>query len=194
VTLEQADTLAPARSGRWRIVHNGDGTLSTIQWNTNSNSWGVAKSQKNIPHTTTPEKGLIPLELWKHEKIHGRDAYSSLHFGNEITEIRNGKPMGTAADPFPIKSAEDMDIATSVMDGDHTGAQGEAGNAKRAHIVFTGHLEGLPPVTLEAEEGGTRRGLTKEGKEWTQRMGSAYGYFKGGHPDGDGQAPRTASP
>jgi hypothetical protein len=32
-------------------------------------------------------------------------------------------------------------------------------------------------ITLEAEEGGFRRGLTKKGKEWTQRTGSAYGYF-----------------
>ena len=37
MTPEQADALAPAQSGRWRIIHNGDGTLTTIHWNIKAN-------------------------------------------------------------------------------------------------------------------------------------------------------------
>jgi hypothetical protein len=78
-----------------------------IHWNTKENRWGVSKSQKNIPHTTTPQKGLIP-ELWGHQKIHGRDAYGSLHFGNEITDVKTGRPgTGTAADPVRERTEED---------------------------------------------------------------------------------------
>ena len=88
---------------------------------------------------------------------------------------------GTREDPIPVRTADDVQRAEQVIDQDHTHEQGEANNVQRAHVTW----EDIP-ITLEAPEGGVRRGLTPEGERWQSRMGAAYGYIKGTE-GGDGQ-------
>jgi hypothetical protein len=40
--------------------------------------------------------GLTPLEVWGQETIHGQDAYRTVHFGNEITDVRGTLPEAPA--------------------------------------------------------------------------------------------------
>jgi hypothetical protein len=77
--------------GTSRIVDHGDGTLSVATQNPDGR-WGIAPSQRNIPYETTPRVGLLPLEVWGQETIHGQDAYRTVHFGNEITDVRGTLP------------------------------------------------------------------------------------------------------
>lgn len=85
---EDARRLAQPQ-GKWRFVfHNMAKRISLATPADNDpNNWGISPSQRDVPFETTPQVGMVPLELWKGEGLKGRKAYSSAHFGNEITEI-----------------------------------------------------------------------------------------------------------
>lgn len=53
-------------------------------------------------------------------------------------------------------------------------AQLEAGNYKKTHKV----IQGLR-ITVENPKGSVRRGVDRDGHEWTTKMYCAYGYVKG---------------
>ena len=82
---EEAQRLAPPQ-GPWRMVDHGDGTVSLATPNAEGR-WGIAPSQRNVPVTTKPEVGRVPLELWKQETGQGATTYGQAHFGNEIVEV-----------------------------------------------------------------------------------------------------------
>lgn len=89
ITPDQASALATPQ-GSWRMFEHENGTVSLISPNKNG-GWGASPSAKNIPVVTTPQKGLIPLELWKPDpEVKGPKgtAYRRIHFGNEITDIQ----------------------------------------------------------------------------------------------------------
>lgn len=88
LTVDNARALAPTE-GRWLIVDHGDGTLSLATQNADG-GWGIAPSARNIPFTTKPEKGLIPLEVWNAKRFGDADAFNKAHFGNEIIELARG--------------------------------------------------------------------------------------------------------
>lgn len=97
LTPDQASALATPQ-GSWRLFAHEDGTVSLISPNKNG-GWGVSPSAKNVPVSTTPQKGLIPLELWRPDpEVKGPKgtAYRRIHFGNEITDIREAPPRNLA--------------------------------------------------------------------------------------------------
>jgi hypothetical protein len=88
LTDENAANLAPPASARWRILDNGDGTISLITQREDGR-WGVAPSQRNVPVESGPATGLIPFEVWGAEKMGRSQVYKVLHPGNPIIEMRS---------------------------------------------------------------------------------------------------------
>lgn len=71
------------------IIKDGKATLLT--WNHKENRWGAAPSGRDVQIHDKPSVGMSPLELWKKtDDIPGHEAYSSMHAGNEITEMLDG--------------------------------------------------------------------------------------------------------
>lgn len=95
ISSDAARALAPPAEGSFRIVDHGNGKISLSTKNKNG-TWGIAPSAKEIPYSTTPSKGSTPLEVWGKEQIYNRDAYKTIHFGNEITEV------GTSVNPNAV--------------------------------------------------------------------------------------------
>lgn len=90
LTNEQAQALAPAQ-GKWRIIDHENGMLSTAMYNEsgpNKGKYGISPEANNVKYSTSPTKGLIPLELWKVGETYGKKSFSELHFGNEIVGIK----------------------------------------------------------------------------------------------------------
>lgn len=67
-----------------------------------------------------------------------------------------------------------LDDAARDVNPEPTLPQKEAGNYKKGHINVSG-LE----ISIETPEGGTRRGVDRTGKAWSQQMTSHYGYIRG---------------
>lgn len=87
MTQEQANAIAPT-DGQWRIAdHNGQLSLIT---RTHEKPWGRSPSASDIPYSTTPKEGLIPVEFWNGKRLQGQDTWGKVHFGNEITAIDTG--------------------------------------------------------------------------------------------------------
>lgn len=101
---EVARNLAPPTSG-WRMYHHNDGTVSLLT--EYKGQWGISPGQRQLPVSTRPEKGLIPLELWDVQDIGRRDgkAYKRIHFGNEIVSITPNKPKARVRTPEETKQA-----------------------------------------------------------------------------------------
>lgn len=94
------------------------------------------------------------------------------------------KREGTREAPIEPETAEDIAAAAGVADPDHTHAQGEANNAQRGHMRWSG-LD----ITIEAAKGGMRRGTAPDGTPFETQVGAHYGYFKGLPAGADGQHP-----
>ena len=101
LTKDAQNRLAPPSSAICRVIDHGDGTLSLATENPDGR-WGITSTAKNVPVANIPEIDLLPLELWDHETIYGRDAYANNHFGNKIITI-DVQPTDRAA---PITKAE----------------------------------------------------------------------------------------
>lgn len=99
--MDGARALAPPQ-GSWRVFVHEDGTVSLITKN-DDGRWGVGPTSKNIPASTEPGIGKVPLELWKVDpdvKGPKGTAYRVAHFGNKIVEMGGGAPSPrTAAVP-----------------------------------------------------------------------------------------------
>lgn len=94
IDMDAANRLATPNSG-WRMFAHDDGTFSVIVKNADG-KWGIAPSAKNVKVSTTPKKGLVPLEVWKADESvqgFGGVAYKQVHFGNKIVSI--GEQAGT---------------------------------------------------------------------------------------------------
>ena len=91
------------------------------------------------------------------------------------------RTLGTRQHPVVIKTGDDIALATSTINQDHSHAQGEANNIQRGHAVWEGF-----PITFEAPAGGIRRGVAPDGTPWEQSFTAAYGYVRGTEgADGD---------
>lgn len=90
IPSDEAARLAAPDSATWRVIDHGDGTLSLATRNPDG-KWGVSPDAKNVPVTTEPAVGLTPIELWGKEQVYGRDAYKTVHFGNDIVEVNRPK-------------------------------------------------------------------------------------------------------
>lgn len=81
---------------------------------------------------------------------------------------------GTRSSPAHLRSESDLARAEGVA-GDASALQQEANNGKAGHIRFRGL-----PITVQVPRGGTRRGVTSDGKEWqSPNIKAAYGHVRG---------------
>lgn len=85
ISKEVADGIAPPTNAKVAFVIHDDGKISLAV--NLANNWGISKSAKELIYSNTPQKGLIPLELWNKSTLKGLDSYSRWHFGNKITEV-----------------------------------------------------------------------------------------------------------
>ena len=103
-----AQRLAPPQ-GAVRVIDHGNGTLSLATLNGNTGQWGVAPSQHQVPFSTTPRVGAVPLEVWRQGQLSGLPAYSAMHFGNPIVNIQGGRvdqgPSAMVANSAPARLA-----------------------------------------------------------------------------------------
>lgn len=75
-----------------------DGKATLVTWNEQQGRWGAAPSARGIPVHDQPAVGRYPLELWKAtDDVPGHEAYSKMHAGNEITEMRTRVERAAAA-------------------------------------------------------------------------------------------------
>lgn len=88
LTRENADRMAPPSSTSWRVIDNGDGTISLAARNQDGR-WGISPSQRNVPVEAAPRDGMVPFEVWGREELNGRTAYTTLHPGNPIVAMRS---------------------------------------------------------------------------------------------------------
>jgi N12 class adenine-specific DNA methylase len=88
VDPQVANALAAPQSVSWRYIDGGS-TLS-LAWH-HQGRWGITKGQRGLPYQMVPKVGLVPVELWNKEQIYGKDAFSGVHFGNEITNVSSSK-------------------------------------------------------------------------------------------------------
>lgn len=119
---EGARALAPVE-GSWRMFVHPDGTVSMIVKN-DDGRWGVGPTSRNIPASTTPGLGKIPLELWTvDDTVKGPTgtAYRVAHFGNEIVEL--------ADDTAPPSRPADADAAQGGKDGEPAAPPAQYGQA-----------------------------------------------------------------
>ncbi|MFA5376025.1 MAG: hypothetical protein WC455_09800 [Dehalococcoidia bacterium] len=72
-----------------------------------------------------------------------------------------------------MASAVDDQIKGQKVETNPSEAQKMSGNYPKAHI----RLHGLD-ISIENPKGSTRRGKSKDGKEWSNKMHHHYGYFK----------------
>lgn len=84
ISRENANRLAPPN--KWRILDHQDGSLSLAA--PSKEGWAIAPSGRKVPIETTPQIGLLPLELWLPETILGTRAYKKVHFGSQICELK----------------------------------------------------------------------------------------------------------
>jgi hypothetical protein len=103
---------------------------------------------------------------------------------NKETE-KSVKPVETSPETNLVSSTESLpdnkidesahEAATSPQNDlpEPTEAQREAGNYKMGHI----NVNGLD-ITVEIPVGGERKGVDRNGKEWSRTMGSHYGYIR----------------
>ena len=78
--------LAPTNRGEgfdYGYRDNNDGTLSFLT-HSPQRGWVV---QGTVPYTTTHEVGVSPVEFWNGTQEGNGNLYSSVHFGNPITEV-----------------------------------------------------------------------------------------------------------
>lgn len=74
--------------------------------------------------------------------------------------------------PLQIEKREDLEVAAADAK-EPTEAQKQAGNYRKGHIKVDGF-----DITVETPKGATRKGVDREGKEWTVEMPGHYGYIK----------------
>lgn len=80
------------------VVHDGKATLLT--WNEKVGKWGTTPSSRDIPIHDEPALGRYPLEVWDRvDDVPGHEAYSNMHAGDRIVEMRGGMA------PLPGKPA-----------------------------------------------------------------------------------------
>lgn len=90
VSKHDAQALAPISEANWRYLVKGE-TISLIS-RTHERPWRlVGQFSSDVTYHTTPQKGMVPVELWQTSKLMGGDSYKKVHFGNEITEITSKK-------------------------------------------------------------------------------------------------------
>lgn len=88
-----------------------------------------------------------------------------------------GGPVNYAADDFMRR----LTAAASDVHGEPSDAQKESGNYRKGHVSWKGL-----PLTIETAKGQKRRGVSKDGKEWSVTMRDHYGYVKQTESDADG--------
>jgi hypothetical protein len=89
VPTADAQRFAGPASHEWRVIDHGDGTLS-LATKRDDGRWGIAPESRNVPVSDKPAVGLSPVELWGKGEVYGREAYSKIHLGNQITDIADG--------------------------------------------------------------------------------------------------------
>lgn len=155
--------------GQSRIIDHGDGTLSVANLNTggpNAGKWGVSPDSRNIPVSTKPEVGKQPVELWRKENIYGRDAYKSIHLGNDITEVR--EPAAQEFTTEPAASAPAVAVGDEVQwtnagtDQFKEPAQVKALSPDGQWAFVEGAGTGIPVAELTKAPPAWQRELTKQ--------------------------------
>ncbi len=111
------------------------------------------------------------------------DIGTALHMANAFAKEAGIKPKSTptANELLGNLSAADVDAAAAEAHPEPTEAQKRASNYRMGHVT----VQGLP-ITVETARGSTRRGITKDGKEWSVEMRSHYGYVKRTESEADG--------
>lgn len=186
LTPEQASALATPQ-GEWRMFAHEDGTVSLISPN-KSGGWGVSPSAKNIPVATSPEKGLIPLELWRSDsEVTGPKgtAYRRVHFGNEITETRANPPRNLAGlidqsradrtqDAFNRQFVDEADEAASRQADEAVAKSEDAETVAEDTAFLDQQIQGLKSRELwtKADEAALEAGEAKASE--LERAASIY--------------------
>ena len=81
--------------------------------------------------------------------------------------------VASPAAPITTSTETDMAPARERIDQNPTEKQIEAGNYRKGHV----NVQGLD-ITVENPKGGTRSGVTPDGKPWSVEMPADYGYLK----------------
>jgi hypothetical protein len=90
-----------------------------------------------------------------------------------VVKGRRKLDMGLTKPTGPISLKKKVEAAAAEVAPDPTDAQKEAGNYQKGHVSVQG-----VPVSIETAEGGTRSGVTPEGKPWSVVSPAHYGYIK----------------
>lgn len=115
---QSARALAPPQGG-WRLFLSDNGRASIITRNADG-KWGRSPSATDIPVSTTPQEGMIPLEVWenagRNSSSGGGSVFNRIHFGNKITSITKENA------PSPVfKDESGQWFIRSVVDMPETG-------------------------------------------------------------------------
>jgi hypothetical protein len=81
----------------------------------------------------------------------------------------------------PSKFKESLERAAKDVDRNPSEEQKKSGNYRKGHAT----IQGLG-ITLETPRGAMRSGKSKDGKEWSVKMASHYGYIKRTESEADG--------
>lgn len=90
---EEARKIFPVQ-GDFRLIDHGNGTISMATPAKGGKSWGIAPSAKGAAYSTEAGVGKVPVELFKPDAsltTKGGEAFSSVHFGNQIKEMIAGR-------------------------------------------------------------------------------------------------------
>lgn len=160
-----ADAAALSAAGLSNLGPRGarvvlaDGKASLLTWNEGKGRWGAAASARDIPVHDQPAVGRHPLELWEHaDDVPGRQAFSKMHAGNRITEIRRSPAAGGAGravqrgDARPAGSQQHGDAGSTPV-----GNTARAGVPAHAHDAATPARQAVEPALAAAAEVATLR-------------------------------------
>lgn len=152
VTPEQAREIGMhgQLEGKWAAIVR-DGTLHLVAWNEKEGRWGKSSGMKTIPLSDTPSVGKAPIELWKgKDSAYGRE-YSSLHAGNEITQVTNA-PASVPQVPIQPQTASESEVTPEVVPPPEATQTAKQSVLKPQPEVISTKSDGLKPASSEQPE------------------------------------------
>lgn len=169
LTPEQADQLSEIQaSGPTRRINElPDGSIG-IQYETGEHK-GKFEKRTVVTPKTSPEKGLIPLEIWEDGKA---------HFGNKITDIEGKPKTKTGEEKFPSglskpKAVENPHTSKAIISPERqkkaiSEIDKEAANLAKEKVEK--HL----PIVKQIEEGFDFEGRFEKGFSKVRKIAKKY--------------------
>ena len=147
VYVDQAQTGRLATpQGEWRVVDHGDGTVS-IATPAERGRWGTVREGPQIPVSSTPSRGTVPVELFRAEPGRaGSTMYRGVRVGSPISGIATPIAAARAVSPAARTAA---DVSSFAPENARL-YDAEAARAVHEEIRAAPSDEAMPEQTLEA--------------------------------------------